>query len=285
MAEETTGKLNWLLRHLPDGLVVDAAWMGGHGYSAQLCKKYVSSGWLDKPARGVFRRPGGSLKWRQVVIALQTLLARPLFVGGRTALDLHGFAHYLPFDGRQTIHLYGAEGPPSWLDKLPLEEAFWFHRTQPLFKTDPVFKAANELGGSQTVATAQAPAMSPGSPTLTTQLWGQWDWPLVLSTPERAVFELLDELPNHESFHQADMLMEGMRTLSPRRLEQLLLDCRSVKVKRLFLFFAERHNHPWLKHIGLSKVDLGRGKRALVKGGRLDAKYQIVVPEDLYAIQ
>ena len=105
----------------------------------------------------------------------------------------------------------------------------------------------------------------------------------VIPTPERALFELLDELPKHESFHQVDMLVEGLRTLSPRRLEKLLADCRSIKVKRLFFFFADRHQHAWVKRIDRSKVDLGTGKRMLVKGGRLDPVYQITVPDDLYA--
>src|SRR6202008_3901675 len=61
------------------------------------------------------------------------------------------------------------------------------------------------------------------------QLWGAWHWPLMLSTPERAILELLDELPDRETFHQADMLMEGLSTLSPTRLQMLLADCRSIK--------------------------------------------------------
>ena len=32
----------------------------------------------------------------------------------------------------------------------------------------------------------------------------------MLSTPERAVFELVDELPGRESFHQAGILLEGL---------------------------------------------------------------------------
>jgi hypothetical protein len=40
--------------------------------------------------------------------------------------------------------------------------------------------------------------------------------------------------------------------LNPRRLSKLLADCRSIKVKRLFLWFAERHHQPWLKHGDLS---------------------------------
>jgi hypothetical protein len=108
---------------------------------------------------------------------------------------------------------------------------------------------------------------------------------LTLSTPERAVFELLDELPGRESFHQVDKLFEGLPNLSPRRLQKLLADCRNVKVKRLFFFFADRHQHAWAKRIIKDSVDLGKGKRMLVKGGRFDSIYQITVPEDLDAVQ
>ena len=31
----------------------------------------------------------------------------------------------------------------------------------------------------------------------------------VVYTPERACLELLDELPHHETFHMADVMMEG----------------------------------------------------------------------------
>jgi len=75
--------------------------------------------------------------------------------------------------------------------------------------------------------------------------------------------------------------MEGLPNLSPRRLQTLLEDCRSVKVKRLFFWFAERHNHAWMGKIDRSRIDLGRGKRLLVRGGKLDPKYNITVPETL----
>jgi len=75
--------------------------------------------------------------------------------------------------------------------------------------------------------------------------------------------------------------MEGLRNLSPRRLQALLADCKNVKVKRLFFWFAERHNHVWLQKIDRSAIDLGKGKRMLVPGGKLDPKYNITVPENL----
>lgn len=102
-----------------------------------------------------------------------------------------------------------------------------------------------------------------------------------MSTPERAVLELLDEVPKRETFHQADVLMEGLRNLSPRLLQPLLTDCKNVKVKRLFFWFAERHNHAWLAKIDRSAIDLGKGKRMLVRGGKLNPTYNITVPGDL----
>jgi len=102
---------------------------------------------------------------------------------------------------------------------------------------------------------------------------------------ERALLEILDELPTGDTFHQVDMAIEGLTNLSPRRLEKLLLDCRNVKVKRLFFFFADRHQHGWLKHIDKQAIDLGKGKRMIVRGGKLDPGYQITVPEDLDALR
>lgn len=115
------------------------------------------------------------------------------------------------------------------------------------------------------------------------QQWGHWKYQLTLSAPERAILELLDEVPKRETFHQADVLMEGLRNLSPRRLQTLLFQCKSVKVKRLFFWFAERHNHAWLQKIDQSAIDLGKGKRMLVRGGKFDPKYNITVPENLDA--
>src|SRR5271163_3694017 len=96
MAKHYGGKLNQLEHSLPEGLLVDGAWLTRHGYSRSLQTQYVGAGWLEQPARGVYRRPRGALSWQQAVISLQTIIGtNPLVVGGRTALELQGFAHYL----------------------------------------------------------------------------------------------------------------------------------------------------------------------------------------------
>jgi hypothetical protein len=274
---QTQDKLNWLQRSLPEGLVADAAWLENQGYSRALRNKYVARGWLDKVARGVYRRPAPTLKgqpreglrWQPVVISLQTLLGCSYTVGGRTALELQGFAHYLSARHRE-IHLYGTHKPPGWVLKLKLDDRFMFHNADRLFRSErtrPKGHSGNALLESSFIR----------------QPWGQWEWPLTMSSPERAILELLDEVPQHETFHQADVLIEGLRNLSPRKLQTLLAACHSVKVKRLFLWFAERHQHAWLKKLDRNRIDLGKGKRMLVRGGKLDPKFKITVPESVDA--
>jgi len=281
MAKRKQAKLNHLGRILPEGLLVDAAWLGKKGYSTSLRSQYVSAGWLEQPARQVYRRPRGSLGWQQVVISLQTLLGSCLTVGGRTALELEGYAHYLPQRTKE-VHLYGPERPPVWLDNLRTGVRFLYHNSQKLLPTEELPRAGRYLHSASHRARGAQPDSSQS--TFLVQPWGQWDWPLTLSTPERALLELLDELPERESFEQVDKLMEGLANLSPLRLQKLLDTCRSVKVKRLFLFFLGRHPHAWAKRIRKENIDLGKGKRMLVKGGKLDPTYQITVPEDLVAV-
>lgn len=278
MGAQRYAKLNQLERDLPEGLVVDAAWLSANGYSTALRSKYVATGRLEQPVRSVYRRSRGSLGWEQVVISLQTLLAKPLVVGGRTALDLQGFAHYVEPTLRE-VHLYGEEPPPGWLAKLKLGVAFHFHNSARLFPATPMPVAAPNLGAFELKTASDTDAH------FTIQTWGQWDWPMILSTPERALLELLDELPARESFHQVDMLMEGLVNLRPGRMQRLLTECESVKVKRLFFFFADRHPHAWRKRLDAAAFNLGHGKRMLVRGGKLDKRYQITVPEDLNGVQ
>lgn len=55
-----------------------------------------------------------------------------------------------------------------------------------------------------------------------------------MSSPERAILEMLDELPKGKSFHKVDVVFESLA------LTTLLAQCRSVKTKRLFFVYAER---------------------------------------------
>ena len=56
--------------------------------------------------------------------------------------------------------------------------------------------------------------------------------------------------------------------------------CRSGKVKRFFLWSAEKAQHPWVERLDPSAIDLGAGKRQFYSGGVYDPGYRITVPPD-----
>lgn len=276
MAELIRDKLNQLQQLLPDGLLVDAAWLRGRGYRSNLVSYYVQHGWLQAPARGVYRRPGAPLQWQQVVASLQHLLAVPVHVGGLTALEIQGKAHFVRMGDAQPVHLYCSSALPGWLFKLPLKDRFIRHRAR-LF---------GDVEAAAPVAPASV-AQDPGHHIafrdigLTEWVWGGYARPVQCSTIERAFLELLDEIVSLDEITHANLIMQGLATLSPRRLQDLLAVCQSIKVKRLFFALAEHHGHPWLKEIDPAAFDLGKGKRQLAPGGKLHPKYLITLPEDL----
>ena len=240
----------------------------------------MSSGWLVQPVRGVYHRHRTISSWEQIVISLQTLLQYPVSVGGRSALEIQGYAHYLPTSpGVRTIHLYTDKKLPGWLTKFSANAEFISHNRSRFLSTVERNEEALVLDNART--NIEATPLSGG---LLILPWGQWNWPLVISSPERAILELMDELPRNESFHQVDMIMEGLVNLRPRRLQALLEDAKSIKVKRLFFFFADRHRHKWLSHLDRKRISLGSGKRVIFQGGILDSKYKITVPEEFNAI-
>lgn len=266
MTQQRQERLKPLLDDLPPGYVADAAWLVGRGIDRKSILQYEQRGWLEKLARGVYSRPdthrdvSAASDWRRLVLSLQRVMGYEVHVGGRTALSLHGFEHYLSL-GAEAVPIYLYGNVPSWLARLPNADRFET-RTLSLF------------GGSKTGVDGVDDEKQSSPPQRRLN-------DLMVSTPERAILELLNELPADESFHNADMLFEGLVNLRPRLLEALLKECRSVKVKRLFFVFADQHDHAWRQHLDPDDFDLGSGPRALVGGGRLHPRYAITVPPEL----
>lgn len=279
MSVEKSSRLNSLQRDLPEGLLAPTVWLRAKGYSDQLLNKYRTAGWIESPARGVYRRPGPALKWQHVVASLNRLMPHLPHVGGLTALELRGYAHFLKSRGPDEIHLYSKEKLPAWLRNLPLKERFVEHRAV-LF--DATKGVAAMLGSDSADAVRSTDARRQS---LVEEPWGPWDWNILYSVAERAILELLDEVPQRESVEHAAEIISGLADLSSRRLIALLGACRSVKVKRLFLALASRQKHQWVARVvdaaDRGDIDLGKGKRALVPGGKLDPKYLITLPEAL----
>lgn len=102
-----------------------------------------------------------------------------------------------------------------------------------------------------------------------------------VSSAVRALLECLYLAPKHQELVECYQLIEGLNNLRPNLVQNLLENCTSIKVKRLFLFLAEKANHGWVKHLNIEKIDLGSGKRSIVKNGVYISKYQITVPSEL----
>ncbi len=271
---------------LPHGLLATRKWLLGKGVSRHQLDNWLKSGALKSLAHGVVTLPTTTkLTWQAVVVSLQRMPEHCGFTpGGITALEEQGYAHYVPravklsqaLMGSRPIHIYGVDQPSPWLDKLA---------TQYLPGVHFVWHGTKEFGGrflQNNVYDTQN-----GEHMMNQMAWGTDEWPLTISSPERAVFELLSDIPDQLSFEHADELLRGLPSLSPRKLTKLLELCENYKVRRLFLWFAERHQHPWLKHLDLTPYTmeggkLGSGKRVIAKEGRLDRKYLITVPEDMH---
>lgn len=267
-------------RAFPPGLLLSAYWLREHGYPSNLLAYYVSAGKLESPARGVYRSPGTPLKWQSVVATLQLHEGSWSHVGGRTAIVQRGLGHYARAREAETIQLFGPETLPSWVNKLGLPERFE-QRTDAAFAELRVCR--DEKGVLHRFGKMEAPISAEKLPELglVEVKWGTFDWPLIFSTEERAILELLQNVPERESIHEAYVLLQGLVNLRPQRVSALLRVCHSIKAKRLFLALAHRANHAWFRHLDLKGVDLGSGKRSIFPGGKLDAKYHITLPADL----
>lgn len=255
MRRQNETKLKWLLETVLPGRLVAMRTLERHGVTRMLAHKYIDSGWLEPVVRGLYRRPqadAGSADWQIVVRSLQHIMDYSSVVGGRTALELQGFAHYLPMRGEQLIHLYG-DGHLTWIKRLDEADRYRLHRTK-LF----------DMNANEETTDVDSPVGS-----------------LKCSTPERAILELLDELPRHESVHIVDTAFEGLASARPRRLEKLLAACTSIKVKRLFFVLADKHAHAWRRHLSPERFHLGSGPRALFENGQFHPRYAISVPPEL----
>jgi len=243
-----------LEHQLPDGLVVDRAWLADRGFERPLVDYYLRSGALVPVARGAYRRPGPPLKWEHLVYSLQEL-GYTAHVGGRSALELQGFAHYLSMQGVKLIHLYGVKKLPGWVSKLDAPYQLTLHKVRLFDEAVPE--------------------------SITTKSFGHWDWPLCYATPELALLEMASEVKQASNFELLDKLFESATTLRPQLLMKLLKSCHNVKAKRLFLWFAERHGFAWFERLDVNAVNLGSGKRVIQKGGAFDNKYQITIPREM----
>ncbi|MDE2955981.1 MAG: type IV toxin-antitoxin system AbiEi family antitoxin domain-containing protein [Bacteroidota bacterium] len=257
-------KLRTLVNEVPQGCIIDGDWLDAMGIGRVNARSYVNSGWLERIACGVYRRPFPDsspeygVEWDTVLRSLRWLMGWTGHIGGESALSHHGYNHDMKF---WTLCVFVHGDPlPSWIDRIPCGQEFY---RRPL----TLFTGPRDMGVS---------SFRPQGDTVPAR------WPLWYSRPERALLEAMAEVPQRVDFYRIDKVVQSMWSrVSADNFNELLQACTSYKVRRLFCAFAARHDHHWWSKIDLDNLDLGRGVSYLARqGGKIHPDFQVKMPEE-----
>lgn len=252
MSTDKKIKINQLLSTHPSGIVYLSSWLVQQGYSLDLQKRYRNSGWLTSIGTGAMIRSGDKVGYEGAIYALQEQAGLYVHPGGKTALSLLGKSHYLELSPNK-VTVFGGQ-----YEKLPT----WCINHDWGVKLD--FYSSSFLPPDIGLVEVELKTFS-----------------IKVSSSARAMLECLFLVPKKQELMECYQLMEGLNNLRPNLVQNLLENCTSIKVKRLFLFLAERANHSWVKHLDIDRINLGSGKRSIVKNGVYNSKYKITLPLEL----
>lgn len=220
-------KLNALYSETTPGTPLTSDDLAALGISADLAVHYVRAGWLLRLARGVFSRPNDTLSLHPSLVLLQRRI-EGLHLGGKSALDWYGVRQYL--SQQPMLHLYGWDAArlPDWFtERFPAE----YHRKR-LFDEQP--------GTLLHVAPFEQRSGAP-----------------MVSSPERALLEVLSDVGVRQPLQEARELAESSYSLRADVLRELLKHCTSVKTVRLCLQLGRDLSLPWATK--LDPADLPTG--------------------------
>lgn len=244
-------KINQLLaRTAPLGLIF-SDWMKRNGYSAQLQKRYRDTGWLASLCKGVMFRSGTHLNAFAALASFNYQMGKQFRIGAVSALEYAGFNHYVPM------------GKPLLMVALPAGGK------KPLWMRSDAFDMTFRTFSTKAFADFEVSRHDTESGTL------------YISSPELAFLECLALAPKQYSYMDLYYIMEQLATLRPEVVQRLLEGTSNIRVKRMFLYMAEKAGHYWFEDLDASKIDLGTSKLQIVKNGALNKKYSITIPTEL----
>lgn len=247
---EQKSKINQLLLSAtPKGLLF-SEWLKKNGYSDQLIKRYRESGWLTMLSKGVMYRTKDTLSAYASLSCYNRQLGKEFRIAAHSALELFGFNHYVPMGKPLLMVAHDKQSVPEWM------RCDVFDRAIKPFSTDTF-----------------------SEPQVTMTMKDEVE--LLVSTPEQAFLECLLLAPQQYSYMDLFYIMEQLTTLRPEMVQQLLETTKSFKIKRMFLYMAEKARHYWFDMLDTSKFDLGTSKLQLVKNGAYISTYKITVPKEL----
>ena len=246
-------KIRQILEKAPYGSMLFGEWLSAHGMDAKSQYAYTKSGWLTRISKGVYKLEGTNPTLLATISSYNTQLGKACIVGAYTALELRGYSHYVPM-GKPKAYLFTNNDSrlPAWLLQSEWDMTVRYMTTSFL-----------------------------GDGTLGTEIMTIDGHELLVSSPERAILECLNLPEASSSLLDIYYIMEGLTTLRPKLMQTLLENCTSQKVKRLFLYMAEKANHPWYKKLDTARVSMGTSRYMATPTGKYISKYNITIPKDL----
>lgn len=250
MGIATTSKLNQLLSESIPGGLLFAEWLRKEGYSPQLLKKYRDSGWLEGLVRGVMYRRNDKLSASTAVYCYNHQTGHNARVAAHSALELLGFSHYVPMGKPRLMVAFEMGNVEEWAksDKYDM--------TIVPFHTG-IFKNPQ------------------------TQSYERNHYSLKISSPEQAFLECLYLVPDHYNYMDLYYIIEQLTSLNPEKVQLALEGTSNQRIKRMFLYMAEKAGHYWFDMLDIDKLGLTSSKLQLVENGVYIPEYRITVPKEL----
>ncbi len=198
-----------------NGVPMTSKYLKTHKISHALTYKYVQNGWLRKVANGVYLFGNEELNLFGVVSAI--LRDTGFYIGGRSALALHGNFHYFRIE--EIVEIFGNNPKykiPQWTKKFNLK-----------YTTKIPFDFT--LTGNQFISKLE----NSSYPTL------------FVSDRERAMLELIYGIGTLYSKEEAMQIIETLTTLRKNTLVVLLRHCDSMRTLRECRTMSKRFDMPW----------------------------------------
>lgn len=246
-----SSNLDKLFQDNPVGIVYTSSWLAEQGFSPEMQRNYRKRNVFESIGHGAMIRKDEEVSIIGGIYALQKQLGLDVHPGGKFALAMNGVSLHVYF--KPTVNLYGASGVklPKWFVERDWDCYLDYHTTS-FLPPDVGYRTFD----FETI-------------------------PLRISKRVRSLLEWLYLVP-----YAADMVdlyqnMDMCRWLNPKEVQGLLEDCKSKKVNRLFLYYAEDQCQPWYKKLDRTKIEVGSGKRTIVEGGTYLPEYQLTVSHEL----
>ena len=87
--------------------------------------------------------------------------------------------------------------------------------------------------------------------------------------------------PKSYSYMDLYYVMEQLTTLRSDVVQHLLETLDNNRVKRMFLYMAEKAGHFWFDELHPEKIDVGTGKIQAAANGTFNRKYNMTIPKEL----